>query len=102
MFAVQCERKRICTAETSRKFVRIQRRLGAMGGSTKVDQSGTIRLIRATGSKTSALAGVSSLNAHHVLKYFMASAASSGASSTAMPISLTCVIDFQSMLAEPR
>jgi len=48
------------------------------------------------------LAGVAWLKAHQPSKYFVASAPSSGQSSTAMPISLTCMIDFQSMLAEPR
>src|SRR5580693_1961505 len=71
-------------------------------GGTSVDHGGTRRYIRARGSKTSTLVGSIALKVHHVSKYFCASAASSVQSSTATPISFTCEMDFQSMLADPR
>src|SRR5262249_35916544 len=69
---------------------------------TRIDHGGTRRSMRATGSNTWTLVGERAAKAHQASKYLAASAASSGLSSTATPISFTCVIDFQSMLVDPR
>src|SRR5262249_58402572 len=69
---------------------------------TRIDHGGTRRSMRATGSNTWTLVGERVAKAHQASKYVPASAASSGQSSTTTPISFTCVIDFQSMLADPR
>src|SRR4029077_12485195 len=71
-------------------------------GGTRSDHGGTRRLMRATGSNTWTLVGERAAKAHQASKYLPASAASSGQSSTTTPISFTCVIDFQSMLTDPR